>query len=213
MSIFDKQQNKVKKFAKVTKGKKKKDIRKAEEALLKPEHLETYDGEEPKHRSELASRTALIVFKDKHQQELIGEIFAVRTSIQGATYITDISLLETIAQAVRDGDMRVVDNKIVPVGEPDEPTAVHSMEEFQAEFFTKDVGRKCFNCGRKYKKKINKYVKKATKKIQDNLVASAASKEGMVVSPVAGTVCDTKSTTEHKLKKLSGNKRKRRSLK
>ena len=86
MSIFDKQQDKSKKFAKVTKGKTKEEVRVAEEHLLKPENIPEYTGDSPKHKSELASRCALIVFKNQAQQDVISEIFAVRTSVSGDTY-------------------------------------------------------------------------------------------------------------------------------
>lgn len=112
MGIFDKQQDKAKKFKKVTEGKTKEEIRVAEEHLLKPENIPDYTGASPKHKSELASRTALIVFKNKAEQELISEIFSVRTSVNGETYITDISLLNAISHGVRSDLYRIVDNEI-----------------------------------------------------------------------------------------------------
>ena len=113
MSIFDKKINKAKKFENATKGKSKKEIRAAEMVLLKPENIPDYSGELPLHKSELGSRTALIVFSSTKQQKLIGELLSIRTNVQGVTYITDISLLEHVAQAVKDGIYTVSDGMIV----------------------------------------------------------------------------------------------------
>lgn len=103
MSIFDKKIDRVQKFEKVSEGKTEEEKRELEEALLKPEPLAIYDGPQPEHKSELESRTALIVFRNKHQMDLIGELFQIRTSIGKVSYITDISLLEGIAKMVKAG--------------------------------------------------------------------------------------------------------------
>jgi len=188
MSFFDNRSDKAKNFSKVTKGKSKNEIRKAEEALLKPEPLEIYKGEKTKHRSELASRKAIIVFKDKKQQKLINELMSVRESVNGEVYITDISMLENLAKAVRNGEMRVIDNKLTFVDEPDDPDTVHSMEEFQAKYFPKDVGKKCFTCGRKKKKKHNKYTTAIIEKaIADNTEKCMNEMKGSVEPEVVGT--------------------------
>ena len=118
MGLFDTKRDKVKQFEEVTKGRTKEDKRKAEGSLLKPERLPNYDGDKPKHKSELHSRTALIVFNSKEQQKLIGEIFHIKTSVQGVTYITDVSLLGAIAKGVRDGKYQIVDNEIQLVTGP-----------------------------------------------------------------------------------------------
>jgi len=118
MSIFTKK-NKIQKFTKNIKNKSKKEIRKAEEALLKPEDIPQYDGPQTKHRSELASRTALIVFKNKEQQQLIGNLFNIKTSVNNVTYITDISLLHNIAVAVQNEELELVNNSIEMVAQPD----------------------------------------------------------------------------------------------
>ena len=86
--------------------------RDAEEQLLKPESIEPYAGELPKHTSELESRTALIVFRDKQQMDLIGSLFNIRESCAGKTYITNIELLESIAQGVIDKDLYVKDGRV-----------------------------------------------------------------------------------------------------
>jgi hypothetical protein len=103
MSIFDKKIDRVQKFEKVSEGKTEEEKRDLEEILLKPEPLPIYDGPQPEHKSELESRTALIVFRNKHQMDLIGELFQIRTSIGKVSYITDISLLEGIAKMVKAG--------------------------------------------------------------------------------------------------------------
>jgi hypothetical protein len=86
--------------------------RDAEEQLLKPASIEPYTGELPKHSSELESRTALIVFRDKQQMDLIGKLFNIRESCAGKAYITNIELLETIAQEVADGDLYVSNGRL-----------------------------------------------------------------------------------------------------
>lgn len=150
-------------FAKAVKGKGKDEVRVAEEALLQPKPLPKYDGVDVENRSELHSRTALIVFTDRKQQKLISSLLSVRTSVNGHTYITDISLLESLAQAVRDGDMELEEGRIVlsskhsdPAPEAD-PDVIHSMREFQSRYFPDDVGVKCHTCGRKLKAKQNMY--------------------------------------------------------
>ncbi len=158
MGIFDKKRNRDKQFQKATEGKGKKEIRKAEEGLLKPEILTDYAGPTPKHKSELASRTALIVFRNKAQKDLIGEVFSIRTSVNGETYITDISLLEYLATMVKDGaacihDGKLVFNTEIPDGEQKDPNAVYSMKEYQEKYFPNDVGKICPECGEPYKEK------------------------------------------------------------
>ena len=118
MGFFDKPNNKVEQFEKVAKGKSKEEVRIVEEHLLKPEVLSKYSGKKPKYRSELASRTALIVFKNKAQQDLIGEIFSIRESVNSEIYVTDISLLEIIARGVKDGKYQIVDEEIQLVTGP-----------------------------------------------------------------------------------------------
>ena len=81
--------------------------RDAEEKLLKPENIEPYTGELPKHTSELEARTALIVFRDKQQMDLIGKLFNIRESCAGKGYITNIELLEFFAKEVISGNMYV----------------------------------------------------------------------------------------------------------
>ncbi|RLG72158.1 MAG: hypothetical protein DRO23_10880 [Thermoprotei archaeon] len=163
MSFFDKQKkSKSKKFEKATEGMTKEEIREAELCLLKPEPIPPYDGEQPKHKSELSSRTALIVFKDKAQQDLIGEIFHIRTSINGTTYITDISLLENIAKMVKEDVYSIVDGKIVEIA-PLESGECQSDYEFvplstEQEQSLKKKARK------KYKKILNTNDAKAMKK-------------------------------------------------
>jgi len=113
MSFFDKHaSSQVEQFEEVVKGKTKEEVRDAEMHLLKPGNIASYDDKVPKHRSELASRTALIVFTNKAQQELIGTLFQIRTSVNNETYITDISLLEAMARGVKKGKYQIVDNEI-----------------------------------------------------------------------------------------------------
>jgi hypothetical protein len=110
MSFFKGVKTKVERFSEVAGNLPDSERRKAEEAHLKPAPIEPYDGPQPRHKSELESRTALIVFRDKQQQELIGELFSIRESVKGETYITDISLLEYIANQVKLGFMYVTSN-------------------------------------------------------------------------------------------------------
>jgi hypothetical protein len=178
MSLFNNKKGKSEKFAKVIKGKSKKEVRKAEEKLLKPEELKAYDGEKPKYQNELASRTALIVFKNKAQQDLISEVFSVRTSSSGVTYITDISLLHNIAKIVKKGGAHI-DNSgnIISNNTSDEGTScIHSMRELQEKYFPEDVGKRCFECGRKLKKetkytdisnKVTAYIQKAYEEVME----------------------------------------------
>lgn len=111
MSIFNKKVQRTNKFESMEFPS---DVEKrdAEEQLLKPESIEPYTGELPKHSSELESRTALIVFRDKQQMDLIGKLFNIRESCAGKTYITNIELLETIARAVQNGTMYVHNNAV-----------------------------------------------------------------------------------------------------
>lgn len=117
MGFFDKPKNKLKNFEKVTEGMTKEEIRSAEEHLLKPAPISKYSGEKPTGRSELSKRTALIVFKDKEQQDLISELFSIKESINNEIYITDISLLEAIAKGVKEGKYKIVDKEIQVVEE------------------------------------------------------------------------------------------------
>ena len=112
MSVFSTKQDKVKKFEAITEGATKEKKREVEERLLVPEPLPMYDGPEPDHKSELDSRTALIVFRNKAQMDTIGKLFSIRTSVNKVSYITDISLLEEIAKQVHAGEAEVVDGKI-----------------------------------------------------------------------------------------------------
>ena len=111
MSIFNKKVQRTNKFESMEFPS---DVEKrdAEEQLLKPESIEPYTGELPKHSSELESRTALIVFRDKQQMDLIGKLFNIRESCAGKSYITNIELLETIARAVQKGAMYVHNNAV-----------------------------------------------------------------------------------------------------
>lgn len=115
MSIFNKRSNKVQQFNRVTKDATNEEKRLAEEALLKPENVEPYAGELPVFSNELESRTVLIVFRDKAQMDLVGNLFSIRHSCTGKSYITCIDLLEHLAVEVQEGRMEVKDNKIVPV--------------------------------------------------------------------------------------------------
>lgn len=123
MSIFNKKRDKAKQFSEVTKGKSKKEKRKAEAQLLKPEPLPVYNGPTPKYKNELESRTCLIVFRNKAQQDLIGNLFSVRESVSGTIYITNIALLEDIATKVQSGEYQLVDEQVI-VPETREPTPV-----------------------------------------------------------------------------------------
>jgi len=111
MSIFDKKVKRDEKFCSMQFDSEEAK-RDAEEQLLKPENIESYSGELPKYSNELESRTALIVFRDKAQMELIGEIFSIRESCNGKTYITNIQLLEGLAKLVKDGIMRVIGDSL-----------------------------------------------------------------------------------------------------
>lgn len=112
MSVFDNKRDKIKQFTKNTEGKAPSEVRDAEESLLKPEPVPKYTGELPKHVSELDSRTALIVFRNESQEELIGQLFSIRESVTHTKYITDISLLEGIARQVKEGTLIIEDHQI-----------------------------------------------------------------------------------------------------
>lgn len=115
MSIFDKRANKQDRFAKAADGKSDEEKREIEETLFKPEELPQYAGELPEYKNALEARTVLIVFRDKAQMELIGEIFSIRKSkTSGDRYITDISMLEHIARRVKNGSLIVKGGKILP---------------------------------------------------------------------------------------------------
>lgn len=115
MSVFSKKRDRADKFQKATKGKSESEKREAEEALLQPEPLPEYQGELPVHKNDLDARTVLIVFRNKAQMDLVGEIFSIRTSVANKSYITDISLLEYISKQVKKGKMKVVNGQIMPV--------------------------------------------------------------------------------------------------
>lgn len=116
MSIFKKTKiDRQKKFEEQVKGVSEKEKRDAESALLKPESIQPYTNELPKHKNELASRTVLIVFRDKRQMDLVGELFSIRESCNKEAYITNIQLLEYIAQQVKDGKYIVDGEQIKPV--------------------------------------------------------------------------------------------------
>ena len=129
MSIFNKHRSKVQKFEDAIEGMSKEEVRDAEKHLLRPEDIPTYDGNKPKHRSSLASRMCLIVFKNKAQQDLIGEIFSIRESVNNEIYITDISLLEGIAKMVKEDVLAIVDGKIVEVPPEESSEHWHENEE------------------------------------------------------------------------------------
>lgn len=115
MSIFKKHSagSRVKRAEKLKKGKTNEEAREIEQQLLRPAELPKYAGPTPKHRSEIESRTVLIVFKNKAQQDLIGGLFDIRTSkVTGESYITDISLLDTIARQVQAGELVVTEDGI-----------------------------------------------------------------------------------------------------
>lgn len=109
MSFLKKKRDMSKRFTGLTDGATEEEKREGEQNLLKPEPIIPYTGEVPLYRSELDGRSALIVFKDGDQRDLVGEIFAMRTS-EGKkdTYITDISLLDTLAKVVK----KLVDAKM-----------------------------------------------------------------------------------------------------
>ena len=111
MSIFNRKVQRTNKFESMEF---KSDVEKrdAEEQLLKPESIEPYTGELPKHTSELEARTALIVFRDKQQMDLIGSLFNIRESCAGKGYITNIELLETIANEVKEGNLYIFEGRI-----------------------------------------------------------------------------------------------------
>ena len=111
MSIFNKKVQRTNKFESMEFPS---DVEKrdAEEHLLKPASIEPYTGELPKHSSELESRTALIVFRDKQQMDLIGKLFNIRESCAGKGYITNIELLEHFAKEVISGNMYVHNNAV-----------------------------------------------------------------------------------------------------
>ncbi len=129
MSVFDKKIDRVEHFTKTTEGATEEEKRDAEEHLLQPEPMLEYGGPSPKHRTELESRSALIVFRNQAQQELIGHILSVRESIGGTIYITDISVLEVLAKKVADGEMVIKGDKI-DVFDPDViPDEIKGMSE------------------------------------------------------------------------------------
>ncbi len=207
MSLFKNKKSKTDKFAETVKGKSKEEIRKAEERLLKPADLKAYDGEHPKHRNELDSRTALIVFKNKAQQELISEIFSVRTSSNGVTYITDISLLHNLAKMVKAEKAEITADGLVipelidaleipPVENTDtEPAPITSMRDFQLRYFPDDVGKKCFQCGRKFKKKKNVYGELTTQ-VNDRVEMACSEVFSNHVALVDAAKVDEKERTE-----------------
>jgi len=114
MGIFSSIKDKVQKAQELSKGKTKEEKRIIEQKLLQPEPLPKYNGKLPSHKSELHSRTALIVFSSNSQKKLISSILSVRTSCKGVTYITDISLLEWLATKVKEGVLKVTNGEIVP---------------------------------------------------------------------------------------------------
>ena len=216
MSLFNSKKGKSEKFAKVIEGKSKKDVRRAEEKLLKPEALKAYDGEKPKYQNELASRTALIVFKNKAQQDLIGEVFSVRTSSNGVTYITDISLLHNIAKIVKSGKAHIDSTGNIisdATAVENDPSVVHSMREFQAKYFPEDVGKKCFECGRKLKKEtkytnISSAIQDKLNRICDEVAASVVEKPKE--KPVQKK---SKKKAKEKVKETKPVRRRRRKIK
>ena len=99
MSLFNKKRDQSKKFTELTADASDEKKRQGELDLLKPEPLENYEGEVPKHKSDLERRTILMVFKDESQIELVKKIFDVRgAEITNKFYVTDISILETLAR-------------------------------------------------------------------------------------------------------------------
>jgi len=112
-NIFSKAKNKVKKYEQLSENSTEDEKRSAEEQLLKPEILVPYPGRSPKFKSELESRTALIVFRDTHQMELIGKLFNIRESVGGISYITNIRMLYHLAQEFIEGRYKIVDEQLV----------------------------------------------------------------------------------------------------
>ncbi len=194
MSVFTTKKNKVENFAQVCKGKTKKEIRIAEEHLLMPENLPKHTGEAPKHRSELHSRTALIVFKNKYQKDLIGELLSIRTSVNNHTYITDISLLESLAMGVREGKYVVDGHDLRMKGAPPvSEEIVQPKEQFVP-------------LSKEERKALPKKARKKYKKIYKKLDIAALEIFKAIYMP-------TKNTTEPDPKKITEPKRGRRSLK
>jgi len=105
-------QGKDNKLKKVEAIKDKKARRKAEEHLLLPEQLPEYSGEKPVHKSEVYSRAVMIVFDSKEQMDMVGNLFNIRTSVKGKSYITDISLLVWLSKQVKKGKLVVKNGKI-----------------------------------------------------------------------------------------------------
>ncbi len=119
MSVFNNKVDRTKNFEHLTEDATEEEKREAELALLRPADLCKYPGKTPKYTSELASRTALIVFHNKAEMDLIGELFEIRTSVSGETYITNIMLLKHIAEEVKTGNMAISKDKVVHVFNPD----------------------------------------------------------------------------------------------
>lgn len=120
MGLFDNRKvDRVQKFENIEFSSKE-EKRDTEEKLLQPEAIEPYTGELPKYSNELESRTALIVFKDKAQMDLIGTLFSIRESCSGKSYITNIELLEHIARCVREGSMYVHNEMVHMAGAKDD---------------------------------------------------------------------------------------------
>jgi hypothetical protein len=174
MGVFTNKLDRVQKYKKVTKNKGKEAKRKAEEQLLTPASIPVYAGDTPKYSSELASRTALIVFKNKMQQDIISELFNIKTSVSNITYITNISLLENIAKMVRDGTAMLVGDTVELVPE----------DEIE-ELFVPLTDEQCALCTKKQSKKYAKIVKKqdiaALSKLVSRLEPIAISKERRIL--------------------------------
>jgi hypothetical protein len=105
-------QNKSNKLKKIEAIKDKEKRRTAEEHLLTPESIPEYTGKHPVHKSEVYSRAVTIVFDSKEQMEMVGELFSIRTSVKGLSYITDISLLVWLSKQVKKGKLTVKGGKI-----------------------------------------------------------------------------------------------------
>ena len=119
MNIFkNREAQKAKQFAELTKDCTEKEKRDIEQSLLKPDPLGDKGNKRPIHNNDLSARSALIVFRDEVQKKMISELFAVRTNkMSGETYITNIAILENFAKNVRDGSMRVIDERICSIVE------------------------------------------------------------------------------------------------
>lgn len=115
MGVFKNAKGKaLERFEKLAAKGTEKEKRALELALLQPNGLKKFHKNFtlPPNRSELEERSVLMVFRDMAEIELMRNIFSIRQSTQ-QLYITDISLLLTIARNVRDGHLKIVKGKII----------------------------------------------------------------------------------------------------